>query len=104
MGMVLLAVALRTFWKTHKGYMDKAQSLKKNLDVLDLAKFVLSFLVVAIHTDGLPIAVYPWLRIAVETQKNDIRALADLQNAGTELTLALVLSALPHSIKIRSNG
>lgn len=36
-----------------------------NYDVLDLAKFVLAFFVVAIHTSFFPKYLYPWLRVAV---------------------------------------
>ncbi len=38
---------------------------KKNHDILDVAKFVLSFFVVAIHAEIYPDFLYPWLRIAV---------------------------------------
>jgi peptidoglycan/LPS O-acetylase OafA/YrhL len=38
---------------------------KKNYDVLDLTKFILSFLIVAIHTSLFPHILYPWLRVAV---------------------------------------
>lgn len=38
---------------------------RKNYDVLDLTKFILCLMVVAIHTELFPIALYPWLRLAV---------------------------------------
>lgn len=38
---------------------------RKNMDILDLAKFVMSFFVVAIHSELFPTILYPWLRVAV---------------------------------------
>ena len=38
---------------------------KVNYDILDLTKVILSFMVVAIHTELFPMILYPWLRIAV---------------------------------------
>lgn len=38
---------------------------KNNYDILDLTKFVLSIMVVAIHTQLLLPILYPWLRLAV---------------------------------------
>ncbi len=38
---------------------------RKNYDILDLTKFILSFFVVAIHSELLPQVLYPWLRVAV---------------------------------------
>lgn len=37
----------------------------KNYDVLDLTKIILAIMVVAIHTQLLPMVLYPWLRLAV---------------------------------------
>ncbi len=37
----------------------------KNYDILDLSKFILSIMIVAIHTSLLPELLYPWLRLAV---------------------------------------
>ena len=45
--------------------MNEVKTVRKNLDILDVTKFILSFFVVAIHAEGLPSALYPWLRIAV---------------------------------------
>lgn len=36
-----------------------------NLDFLDLVKFILSIMIVAIHSSIFPFVLYPWLRIAV---------------------------------------
>ena len=38
---------------------------KKNNDLIDLLKFVLSFMIVAIHTGLFGAYLYPWLRLAV---------------------------------------
>lgn len=38
---------------------------RQNYDVLDLAKFILSIFIVAIHSVFFPEVLYPWLRIAV---------------------------------------
>lgn len=38
---------------------------KKNYDSLDLTKFVLSIMIVAIHASLFPTVLYPWLRLAV---------------------------------------
>lgn len=38
---------------------------KKNYDVLDLTKFILSIMIVCIHTQTLLSILYPWLRLAV---------------------------------------
>ena len=37
----------------------------KNYDILDLTKFILSIMIVAIHTQLLLSILYPWLRLAV---------------------------------------
>ena len=37
----------------------------KRYDIFDLLKIILSFMVVAIHTELLPNILYPWLRLAV---------------------------------------
>ena len=37
----------------------------KNYDNLDLLKFILCFMIVAIHTQLFPMILYPWLRLAV---------------------------------------
>ena len=37
----------------------------KNYDILDLAKLILSIMIVAIHTSLLPSVLYPWLRLAL---------------------------------------
>lgn len=42
-------------------YMSKI----KNYDILDLTKFILSIMVVAIHTSLFPKILYPWLRLAI---------------------------------------
>ena len=39
--------------------------VKKNNDLLDVIKFILSFMIVAIHTNLFPSVLYPWLRLAV---------------------------------------
>ena len=39
--------------------------MKKNYDSLDLLKYVMSFFIVAIHSELFPMVLYPWLRIAV---------------------------------------
>lgn len=39
--------------------------MKKNYDILDLTKIILSLMVVAIHTGLFPEILYPWLRLAV---------------------------------------
>ena len=38
---------------------------KTNYDILDLAKFIFSLMILAIHTSLFPKILYPWLRIAV---------------------------------------
>ena len=37
----------------------------KNRDILDLTKYILSFMIVAIHLELWPNILYPWLRLAV---------------------------------------
>lgn len=37
----------------------------KKIDILDLTKIILTFMVVAIHSQLFPMVLYPWLRIAV---------------------------------------
>lgn len=37
----------------------------KSYDILDLAKFIFSIFIVAIHSELLPNVLYPWLRLAV---------------------------------------
>lgn len=37
----------------------------KKYDILDLTKYILSFFIVAIHSEIFPMILYPWLRIAV---------------------------------------
>ena len=37
----------------------------KNYDIFDLTKFILSFMIVGIHTKLLPMIIYPWARLAV---------------------------------------
>ena len=37
----------------------------KNYDILDIVKFILSIMVVAIHTELFPTVLFPWLRIAI---------------------------------------
>ena len=39
--------------------------MKKNIDILDLTKFILSLMIVAIHTGLFPSVLYPWLYLAV---------------------------------------
>lgn len=41
------------------------QKQQQNMDIFDLAKFVMAFLVVAIHSSLFPSVLYPWLRMAV---------------------------------------
>ncbi len=38
---------------------------KRNYDILDLAKFILSIMIVCIHTQTFLSVLYPWLRLAV---------------------------------------
>lgn len=38
---------------------------KSRYDILDIAKFVLSIFVIAIHTNLFPFFLYPWLRLAI---------------------------------------
>ena len=40
-------------------------SKKENYDFLDLVKFILSLMIVAIHSSLFPMYLYPWLRIAI---------------------------------------
>ena len=37
----------------------------KKSDILDLTKYILSFMIVAIHLELWPNILYPWLRLAV---------------------------------------
>ena len=39
--------------------------MQKRLDILDLVKFILSLMIVAIHTKIYPDVLYPWLRLAI---------------------------------------
>lgn len=39
--------------------------MKKNKDIFDLTKIILSLMVVAIHSKLFPMILYPWLRLAV---------------------------------------
>lgn len=41
------------------------KNARVNMDVFDLTKFVMSFMVVAIHSNLCPSVLYPWLRMAV---------------------------------------
>ncbi len=41
------------------------EQTRKNYDILDLLKFILSLMVVAVHTNLFPKYLYPWLRLAV---------------------------------------
>lgn len=45
--------------------MDNKVTKQKNNDLLDLVKFIMSFLIVAIHTKLFGEYLYPWLRLAV---------------------------------------
>ncbi len=45
--------------------MDTSVVKRQNNDLLDLLKFILSFLIVAIHTHLFDPYLYPWLRLAV---------------------------------------
>ena len=45
--------------------MNNIVKQKSNIDIFDIAKFILSFFIVAIHTELFPSVLYPWLRIAV---------------------------------------
>ena len=45
--------------------MDTSIAKKQNNDLLDLLKFILSFVIVAIHTQLFDPYLYPWLRLAV---------------------------------------
>jgi len=45
--------------------MIKEENMQKKLDILDLVKFILSLMIVAIHTNIYPKVLYPWLRLAI---------------------------------------
>jgi len=40
-------------------------NISKNYDIFDLTRFILSIMIIAIHTQLFPKLLYPWLRIAV---------------------------------------
>lgn len=48
-----------------EGHILNIEQKSNNYDILDLVKFILSLMVVAIHTKLFPKYLYPWLRIAV---------------------------------------
>lgn len=48
-----------------ENYITLKETQSNRLAILDVAKYILSFMVVAIHAQLFPMVLYPWLRIAV---------------------------------------